>query len=202
MKNMLLFLVCFTMACSKPTRRIEYIEGLVNCHTLRANLKNPNKMTYEASQPTCMVGAQIPSFEAVTIDGKTIGESYFKGRVTVINFWFEACVPCVAEIPGFNELEKKYAGEKVNFLAIGRDSKEDVTDFLKKHPWGFDHVADGQKLAWDTFEIMWGFPTTFLVDKNAKIVMAFSGGYGDERAAREIQDKLIPMIDKALKKRA
>lgn len=199
MKIASFILFCFAIASCKPAKKIEYIEGLVNCHSKKQ--KNPKELTFEDFQPHCLVGAQMPSFTAKTIDEKTIDDDYFKGKVTIVNFWFESCHPCVAEIPGFNEIVKKYGRNKVNFLAIGRDRKQDIKDFLNKHPWNFDHVADGEKLIFDTFDLVWGFPTTFLVNKRLEIVMAFTGGFNDENVVQGIQDKLIPMIETELKKR-
>ncbi|MBK9012659.1 MAG: redoxin domain-containing protein [Saprospiraceae bacterium] len=86
-------------------------------------------------------------------------------------------------MPGFNEIVKKIGTKKVNYLAIGRDDTDRIKEFLGEHPWQFDQVQDGHNLVDNVFNLTWGFPTTFLVDKNGKIVMAFSGK-DDERASR------------------
>jgi glutathione peroxidase-family protein len=49
------------------------------------------------------------------------------------------------------------------------------------------------------FRIRWEFPTTFLLNREGEIVLAFSGGKSDATAVQEIQDKLIPIIEKELK---
>jgi len=50
------------------------------------------------------------------------------------------------------------------------------------------------------FKIIWGYPTTPLLDENGLIVYGFSGGKTDETAPLELMNKLIPQIDLALKK--
>jgi hypothetical protein len=51
----------------------------------------------------------------------------------------------------------------------------------------------------NNFNLRWGFPTTFLLNKNAEVILAFSGGKSDSTAVEEIKNKLIPVIEKELK---
>jgi thiol-disulfide isomerase/thioredoxin len=175
-----------------------YEDGLTFC-TIKVTLLNEKERNRENMGPVCMVRYKLPKMKAYsTLSGKIISDVYFKGKITVINFWFEGCPPCEAEIPGLNALVDKY-GSKVNFLAIGRNNKVDITNYLKNHPWKFDHIS-GEKLINDVFKLRWGFPTTFVVDENMIIHAAFSGGRTDHLAPQEIQDRLIPIIEQLLKK--
>jgi thiol-disulfide isomerase/thioredoxin len=147
----------------------------------------------------CVVGSVFPSFECTTITHQKIDATYFKGKVSIVNFWFENCAPCVAEVPGFNQLVKTYGKDKLRYLAISSDSQEDVAVFLKDHAWDFDHVGDGASLIKDVFHRAWGYPTTFLVDQNGIIVKCISGGKTDATAVQHIQEELMPSIDRLLK---
>ena len=147
-----------------------------------------------------IVGAQLPPFEAALLTGDTINENYFDGKVSVINFWFIGCQPCEAEIPGFNLLADKYKKDPVNFLAISRNSPQDLNEFFTKHPFRVDQVPFGHSIIQDTFKSKWGYPLTIVADKDQKIIMAFSGGSTDSLAVQEIQERLIPVIDGALAK--
>ena len=97
-----------------------------------------------------------------------------------------------------NDLVDQY-GNSVNFLAIGRNNKEDIINFLKDHPWKFDHLSS-QSLINEVYKLRWGFPTTFVVDRNKIIRAAFSGGRTDNLARKDIQDRLKSIIDSLLKK--
>jgi peroxiredoxin len=88
---------------------------------------------------------------------------------------------------------------RVDYVAIGRDDKAEVQEFLNKTPWKFQQISDGTSLIQERFKVQWGFPTTFLLNKDAEIILAFSGGKTDASAATAIQEKLIPDIKKALK---
>ena len=57
--------------------------------------------------------------------------------VTVYNFWFVACKPCVDEIPVLNQLAAKYNNDSVRFIAITFDTPEKVEAFLTKNPFNF-----------------------------------------------------------------
>lgn len=180
-----------------------YQEGIENCDHRKQKLKESGATGIALAmgvRPDCLEGYSIPEFEASTIAGDKIDRSYFEGAVTIINFWFIACPPCIAEIPGLAALAEKYAGEDVRFLAIGRDGNSDVENFLGDNFWPFDHIVNAGSLMEDPFHVVWGFPMTLVVDKNLTIVKAFSGGKPDESAVEEIQQKLIPIIDSELKK--
>ena len=142
----------------------------------------------------CIFNVNMPSFESKTLDGRTVDTSYFKGKTTILNFWFIGCKPCVAEIPGFNALVEKYGTKDFHYLAIGRDSSADIEEFLQKHPWKFDIIPDGTAIIEDTFQTMWGFPTTMVIDENGMIVEGFYGGKTDEAAIQEIQEKVAKII--------
>lgn len=56
------------------------------------------------------IGKKYPAFVSVTMEGDTISEKMLSGKVTFLNFWFEACAPCIAE---FEELKLMYEKYKV-----------------------------------------------------------------------------------------
>ena len=146
----------------------------------------------------CIIGAQLPSFSSVTMDNRKIDSTYFTGKVSVINFWFEGCQPCEAEMPGLNKLVEKYDSNDVNFLAIGRNSPEDISDFLQRKPFSFEQIAYGEPIIQGPFKSKWGYPVTIVSDKNLKIIFAESGGISDSTAVEVIQRKLSPVIEAAL----
>lgn len=176
-------------------RKIEYADTLKQCND---KLAETGRIDIALS-PECVVGSVFPRFECTTINDQKIDAAYFKGKVSIVNFWFENCAPCVAEVPGFNQLVKTYGKDKLRYLAISSDSQENVATFLKQHEWDFDHVGDGKSLIKDVFQLAWGYPTTFLVDQNGIIVKNISGGTSDVSAVQHIQEQLMPSIDRLLK---
>ncbi|MEO6132281.1 MAG: hypothetical protein ABIQ02_10570, partial [Saprospiraceae bacterium] len=83
-------------------------------------------------------------------------------------------------MPYFNKLVETYKPKNVNFLAIGRNSPKDITDFLVAHPFNFEHIAYGEPIIVGNFKMTWGYPTTLVIDKHLIIIYA-TGGIVDEQ---------------------
>ena len=112
-------------------------------------------------------------------DGNDVDESLFsKNAVTVMNFWFTGCKPCVAEVSKLNELNdaiKSMGGEVVGVNTDTFDGKESTIKEAKKilesqgakyRNFALDANSDAGKYA---SEIM-AFPTTILVDRKGNVV--------------------------------
>jgi len=155
---------------------------------------DPNRGVLLYTGPESMLGTLAPEFSATTFEGKSFSNDNLKGKITIINFWMISCPPCIAEIPGLNNIVAKYGYEKFNYIAIGKDDEDDIKDFLKKNPWTFDQLSSGESLIFDVFKMTWGYPTTFVLDQEGVIIAAFSGGKTDERAVQEIEDTLSSII--------
>jgi len=180
------------MACHTQRHLLDYNTAINACVPDTTNRNGSISYFYWSAD--CLVGAQLPEFTAITMEGKKIDKNYFKGKVSVINFWFKGCMPCQAEMPAFNQLVEKYKSKPVNFLAIGRNTPEIITDFLVEHPFHFDHIANGDPIIGGAFQTRWGYPLTLIVDKHLKIIKT-ERGMNDQMMEAE----LIPVIDRALK---
>lgn len=112
-------------------------------------------------------------------DGNDVDESLFsKNAVTVMNFWFTGCKPCVAELSKLNELNdaiKSMGGEVVGVNTDTFDGKESTIKEAKEilesqgakyRNFALDANSDAGKYA---SEIM-AFPTTILVDRKGNVV--------------------------------
>ena len=196
MRNVILFiLIIFNCNC-----RIEstYEVGLNNCLSNFARAKKLVTNTSMSIGPDCLIGARVPDFEVELIDGSKYSSENLKGKVSVINFWFIDCPPCVAEINGLNSLVEFFGKDIINFIAIGRDQKSDIELFLKNHVWNYDHISGEINVIDTVFKLYWGYPTTFVLNKQTEIIYATSGGKSDSTASQEIQNKLIQVLKRAI----
>jgi len=192
----LLSLPVISQVQSQPL--LTYQDALDNCRRIaeERNKANPDAFTYTG--PECMIGAMLPAFSYTTIEGKPFTTDSLKGKISILNFWLISCPPCIAEIPGLNNVVQKYNRDELNYIAIGMDDEKDIKSFLKNHPWSFDQLPLGRDIILDVFNIRWGFPTTFVLDQDGVIIDAFSGGSPDEvQAVKEIDDRLSDIIEKA-----
>jgi len=192
---LLLFLACFSCKNESP---LDYQTAYKLSHidTIRSVILSDTLEMYEVDFDG-LIGAHLPDFKATTIDGKEINKEYFTNKVCIINFWFEGCHPCEDEMPVFNKLVDRYKDQDVNFLAIGRNSPDDIEDFLLRSPFNFDHIGYGEPIIRDTFMSTWGYPITFVADKDMRIVSIFKG-LGDTTKVTDAQRKFTQVIDDAL----
>lgn len=192
MRNVILFiLIIFNSNCKIEST---YEEGLKNCLSNFARAKKLGSNISMSIGPDCLIGARVPDFEVELIDGSKYSNENLKGKVSVINFWFIDCPPCVAEINGLNSLVEMFGKNKINFITIGRDQRSDIESFLKNHVWNYNHISDETNIIDSIFKLYWGYPTTFVLNKQTEIIYATSGGKSDSTASQEILNKLIPVL--------
>lgn len=138
---------------------------------------------------------KLPNFSLETLNDKSISSESLKGKPTIINFWFDACQPCIDELPLFNKLQEKYK-DKVNFIAITFLNKEKINVFLKNHPFNFTHLIKAKKYIKKTG--LFGYPKTLLLDKNL-IVKDVDEKFSEEELTKEekteLEKRLITLLN-------
>ena len=147
---------------------------------------------------------KFPPFEGSDLDGNPVTSELFKeNSVTVVNFWFSSCAPCIAELSELNALneELKLKGGAVigiNADTIGGDESMimEARQILEKKGAAYQNIyfsADSEagKL---TYSIT-AFPTTVVVDRNGRMVgEPILGGINNESQVKVLQD----LIDETL----
>lgn len=118
---------------------------------------------------------EYPEFSLKNLEGRQVRLSDYRGKVVLINFWATWCPPCLAEIPDLVKLKKEKAADKFEILGIVLSSRENsvkkiVSKAKVNYPilWGTNKVVE-------EFGGIPVIPRTFLLDKDGKIVVDFSG---------------------------
>jgi cytochrome c biogenesis protein CcmG, thiol:disulfide interchange protein DsbE len=139
---------------------------------------------FRAQQPTSPqqpVGAQqqtsapqaAPTLKLHDLKGTPHSLQDYRGKPVLLNFWATWCVPCAAEMPLLNEMQKQYQG-KVVFIAASiddEDMKPQVEAFIKKHQGEALTAMMGATLdSLDDFGVNQGMPGTVFIDAEGKIV--------------------------------
>ena len=148
---------------------------------------------------------KFPSFEGKDLNGNTVksDDLFSKNAVTVVNFWFTTCNPCVGELAELDALNKELAEKGgaligVNTFTLGGDEAaiSEAKDVLAKKGFTYQNVyfdSDGEagKFAANIF----AYPTTYVVDRNGNIVGdPIVGAITETKQAEALQAQ----IDKAL----
>lgn len=145
-----------------------------------AEIENKNTSSDNSSQKdSSKDSSPFRDFSGKDFDGNPVDESLFSGNaVTVVNFWFTGCKPCVAELSKLNELNdavRAMGGEVVGINTETFDGNESAikeaasvleSQGAKYRNLSIDSSSDAGKYA---SNIM-AFPTTILVDRNGNIV--------------------------------
>ena len=190
------FLFLFFAVTSAYSQSSSYKKSIDDCYSTIEFQKPRYKYKHEHE---CYLGLKLPDFELLSMDGELIDNNHLNGKITVINFWFAACPPCIAEIPGLSEVAKKYEGQNISFIAASTDSYEELERFIKKKgSFGFTLAPNASDLFFKTFNIQSGFPTTIIVDQEGVIQHFITGGLADFRASRKIRKKLSRALDSML----
>ena len=148
---------------------------------------------------------KFPAFEGKDLDGNTVkSEELFSGNaVTVVNFWFTTCNPCVGELAELDALNKELAEKGgsligVNTFTLDGDKAAiaDAKDVLMKKGATYQNVyfdSDGEAGKFTTN--IFAYPTTYVVDRSGNIVGEPIVGAVTGKAQAEA---LQAQIDKAL----
>ena len=144
---------------------------------------------------------KFPAFEGKDLDGNTVksGELFSANAVTVVNFWFTTCNPCVGELSELDALNKELAEKGgsligVNTFTLDGDEKaiSEAKDVLAKKGATYQNVyfdSDGEAGKFTTN--IFAYPTTYVVDRSGNIVGEPIVGAITEKKQAETLQKLI-----------
>ena len=144
---------------------------------------------------------KFPTFEGKDLDGNTVksDELFSANAVTVVNFWFTTCNPCVGELAELDALNKELAEKGgaligVNTFTLDGDEAaiSEAKDVLAKKGATYQNVyfnSDGE--AGKFTENIFAYPTTYVVDRNGNIVGEPIVGAITEKKQAETLQKLI-----------
>jgi len=148
---------------------------------------------------------KFPAFEGKDLDGNTVKSSdLFSGKaVTVVNFWFTTCGPCVGELGDLDALNKELSGKGGALIGINAftlDGNEaaisDAKDVLTQSGAIYQNVYfDSGSEAGKFVESIYAYPTTYVVNRSGRIVGDPIVGAITSKAQA---DALQAQIDKAL----
>ena len=171
----------FFVGCESKPQKAKVIEENSN-----TEIQTVKSKSYDLTTTT----GEVITFEAN--EGVLISKQ-LNGKMVLINFWATWCPPCVAEMPTFVELQKKY---KNDFTIIGvlfeeEKDKEELAAFMKKHNINFP-ITVGQA----NFELGKNFgdikkiPESFLYSKDGFFIEKFVGEIDHKKLENYITESI------------
>ena len=147
--------------------------------------------TSKSNRPLTVL-LDAPEFTLQNVKGGELKSEDLKGKVVVVDFWATWCVPCLAEIPHYNEMRERLKDQGVEFVGVTFDSPSKgilpkVTEMKMLYP-----VVLGTDAVDAAFGGHPGYPTTFLIGKDWKVYRKILGVHANkaEMLEKDIKDLL------------
>lgn len=158
---------------------------------------------------TSKKGEMFPAFEGKDLDGNTVksDEFFSENAVTVINFWFTTCGPCVNELHDLEELYEELKEEGGTLIGINvftlDGNKADISqakEVLEKKGATYPNIYfDSDSEAGKFTNNIFAYPTTYVVDRSGTIIgEPIIGSITDEKqeeALEKLIEEVIPDMD-------
>jgi peroxiredoxin len=136
------------------------------------------------SAPSPLLSNAAPDFTRPALDGSRVHTADWRGRVMLIDFFAEHCVPCVKSLPAIEALHR--AQPNVAVLGVSEDDDADgARRMVARHGLTFPVVHDPEHALAGRYRVI-ELPATFVID--ARGVVRWSGAVDDENQVRAVVD--------------
>jgi peroxiredoxin len=138
-------------------------------------------------------GSVAPDFELRSLDGKQVRLSDYRGKAVLLNFWATWCAPCKIEMPWFVDLQKQYAPQGLQVIGVAMDDSGDeaIGKFAKEMGVNYP-VLIGKEAVGDAYGGVEFLPTTFIIDRQGKVVDRVFGLVGRSEFEDNVKKALGP----------
>ena len=187
------------------SKDIETIRGIEKEIAKLEKKISASKSSDSASSKTDESTDVFHDFKGKDLDGNAVDDSLFaNNKVTVVNFWFSGCKPCVGELSKLNELNetlKEMGGEVVGIntdtLDDNQDGIKEAKEIMKAQGASYKNLTfDSDSTVGKYAGNIMAFPTTVLVDKDGNIVgEPFMGGIDDQSNYDQLMKQIQSVLD-------
>jgi cytochrome c-type biogenesis protein len=134
-----------------------------------------------------------PEVEFQTLDAQPFHLASLRGRVVLLNFWATWCIPCRAEIPEFNAMQKDFQAR--GFTMVGAsvspvDTADAIRSFQKDVKQEYTVIRGAEEIG-AKFGNGPGLPVTYLLDRDGRIRQKFIG----QTSRENFEVAIKPLLD-------
>ncbi len=149
------------------------VENVFHYQWLKEGLPNQTAHIIDIELPI-QVGKPFPELSVSLLNGDKLSIDELKGKYAVINYWHPSCGPCIAAMPGLNNMMEKYSDDsEIVFLAITVDKPERIEMVLDIIEFDFLQSI-GDNSATEVFGS--SMPKYVILDPNGIVRYYHSGG--------------------------
>lgn len=149
---------------------------------------------------------EFPSFTGLDLDGNSVNSDIFsENSVTVVNFWFSSCSPCIGELSELDSLDQELKGKGGAVIGINTDTLngdnsmiEEAKKILMQQKASYRNLYFDSNSgdALDFANSITSFPTTYLVDRGGYIIGdPVVGSIDDESTMKMLKKRIDKIIE-------
>ena len=118
-----------------------------------------------------------PDVSFTTLQGERLDTASLRGKVVLVNFWATTCSTCIEEMPDLVKTYEKFAARGLETIAVAMDGDPEaqVRAYAEKAALPFKVALDSNGEAAQGFKGVRMTPTTFLIDRQGRIVHSYLG---------------------------
>ena len=128
-------------------------------------------------------GTEFPQLKGVifpNMDSTALKE--LKGKVTLIDFWYMDCAPCITAIPHLNKLHQKYSDKGLAVVGVNpfdnnKKSLKRFPNFLENNEFAYP-ILFTERVNMEKFKVL-AYPTLYLLDENETVIFS-QVGFGEQ----------------------
>ena len=190
------FLLFKALRSQIAMKGIEGIDKNRNLFDNSNSIKNYEELINEMINTRTAIkrGTMANDFSYENVQGELVKLSDFKGKFVFIDVWATWCAPCIKEMPYLKEIEKSFANEEIEFIAVSIDKdQEQWKNFIAKNDLkGIQLIADkaDESSIMRDYSIM-GLPNYLLIDDKGALITV--------SALKPSSGKLKSFLEKELK---
>ncbi|MDP9109812.1 MAG: TlpA family protein disulfide reductase [Pseudomonadota bacterium] len=126
---------------------------------------------------TMTSASAAPDVTFVNLQGTKVPLASLRGKVVLVNFWATSCATCVKEMPQMVDTYQRYHARGLDFVAVAMsdDPPNYVINYTETRHLPFTVALDPQSTLAKAFGDVRMTPTTFLIDKDGKIIKRYVG---------------------------
>lgn len=149
---------------------------------------------------------EFPSFTGLDLDGNSVNSDIFsENSVTVVNFWFSSCSPCIGELSELDSLDQELKEKGGAVIGINTDTLngdnsmiEEAKKILMQQKASYRNLYFDRNSgdALDFANSITSFPTTYLVDRGGYIIGdPVVGSIDDESTMKMLKKRIDKIIE-------